>query len=144
MKHEYIEFAFDEKLGYARCLMIYNGQAFEGGAKCHPDDMDMVSERTGCCIAEARAMIKAMRFKRDYEIAPQLKILNHLYSNMSTSKYFNPKSYEATMLRSQIENIKNQLDTINKDIADEKKYLKEYIQKKDTLYKRLRARNQQS
>ena len=65
MKHEYIEFAFDEKLGYARCLMICNGQAFEGGAKCHPDDMDMISERTGCCIAEARAYIKALRFKRD-------------------------------------------------------------------------------
>ena len=91
--------SFGYAQGSACCIIIYNGFEFVGEAQCHPDDMDMESERTGLCIAEARAMIKVMRFKRDYEIAPQLKILNHLYSNMSTSKYFNPKSYEAKMLR---------------------------------------------
>ncbi len=142
MKHDYIEFAFDEKLGYARCLMIYNGQAFEGGAKCHPDDMDMISERTGCCIAEARAYIKALRFKRDYEIQPKLDVLRHLYNNMQTSKYFNPKSYEAKMLRSQIGAIEKELAAVSEDLAEEKKYLKEYIDKKDKFYQRLRAKNQ--
>ena len=142
MKHEYIEFAFDEELGYARCLMICNGQAFEGGAKCHPDDMDMVSERTGCCIAEARAYIKALRFKRDHEIQPKLDILRHLYSNMRSSKKYNPKSYEAQMIRSQLRALEKELDTVNNDIVEEKKYLKEYIQKKDAFYQRLRAKNQ--
>ena len=142
MKHDYIEFAFDEKLGYARCLMIYNGQAFEGGAKCHPDDMDMISERTGCCIAEARAYIKALRFKRDHEIKPKLDVLRHLYNNMQTSKYFNSKSYEAKMLRSQIGAIEKELAAVSQDLAEEKKYLKEYIDKKDKFYQRLRARNQ--
>ena len=113
MKHDYIEFAFDEKLGYARCLMIYKGQAFEGGAKCHPDDMDMISERTGCCIAEARAYIKALRFKRDHEIQPKLDVLRHLYNNMQTSKYFNSKSYEAKMLRSQIGAIEKELAAVS-------------------------------
>ena len=113
MKHDYIEFAFDEKLGYARCLMIYNGQAFEGGAKCHPDDMDMISERTGCCIAEARAYIKALRFKRDHEIQPKLDVLRHLYNNMQTSKYFNSKSYEAKMLRSQVGAIEKELAAVS-------------------------------
>ena len=142
MKHDYIEFACDEKLGYARCLMIYNGQAFEGGAKCHPDDMDMISERTGCCIAEARAYIKALRFKRDHEIQPKLDVLRHLYNNMQTSKYFNSKSYEAKMLRSQIGAIEKELAAVSQDLAEEKKYLKEYIDKKDKFYQRLRARNQ--
>ena len=142
MKHDYIEFAFDEKLGYARCLMIYNGQAFEGGAKCHPDDMDMISERTGCCIAEARAYIKALRFKRDHEIQPKLDVLRHLYNNMQTSKYFNSKSYEAKMLRSQVGAIEKELAAVSQDLAEEKKYLKEYIDKKDKFYQRLRARNQ--
>ena len=142
MKHDYIEFAFDEKLGYARCLMIYNGQAFEGGAKCHPDDMDMISERTGCCIAEARAYIKALRFKRDHEIQPKLDALRHLYNNMQTSKYFNSKSYEAKMLRSQIGVIEKELAAVSQDLAEEKKYLKEYIDKKDKFYQRLRAKNQ--
>ena len=142
MKHDYIEFAFDEKLGYARCLMIYNGQAFEGGAKCHPDDMDMISERTGCCIAEARAYIKALRFKRDHEIQPKLDVLRHLYNNMQTSKYFNSKSYEAKMLRSQIGAIEKELAAVSQDLAEEKKYLKQNIDNKDKFYQRLRARNQ--
>ena len=136
--------SFGYAQGSACCIIMYNGFEFVGEAQCHPDDMDMESERTGLCIAEARAMIKVMRFKRDHEIAPQLKILNHLYSNMGTSKYFNPKSYEAKMLRSQIKDVKNQLATVSNEIADEQKYLKEYIQKKDNLYRKLRARNQQS
>lgn len=141
MKYEYIEFAFDEKLGYARCLIIYKGQAFEGGAKCHPDDMDMVSERTGCCIAEARAMIKLMRFKRDYEIKPALKAIKHLHGNMQTSTKYNKQSYEAKVVYNQLKALQKELDAINSDINEEKKYLKEYIDKKDIFYNRLRTKN---
>ena len=74
--------------------------AFTGVAYCHPDDLDFASERTGLFIAESRAIIKVLIFQRDHEIKPALATLNHLYSNMRTSKYYNPKSYEAKMIRS--------------------------------------------
>ena len=61
---------------------------------------------------------------------------------MQTSKYFNPKSYEAKMIRSQIKVLENDLAAINADLANERKNLKEYIDKKDILYKKLRAKNQ--
>ena len=137
-----VDYAYDKQYGQARCLMYYNGMTFEGGAKCHPDDMDFESERVGMTIAEARATKKVLRFIRDHELKPQLKILNHLYSNMRTSTHYNPISYEAKMLRSQIRAVEKELAAINNDLADERKFLSDYIQGKDKLYKRLRAKSQ--
>ena len=78
------------------------------------------------------------------DIYPDLiqKILNHLYANMRRSKYYNPNSYEAKMLRSQIRVIEKELATINNQIADERKFVKDYIDGKDKLYQRLRAKSQ--
>ena len=137
-----IIFTYDKETGIAQCLIKYNGIYCDGKAHCHPDDMDFESERVGLTIAEARANIKVLRFMRDYEIKPQLKILTHLYSNMKTSTHFNPISYEAGMLRSQIRAIEKELATINNAIADEQKFIKDYINGKDKMYKRLRAKSQ--
>ena len=128
--------------GSAKCIINYNGFDFIGVAKCHPEDEDMESERVGMTIAETRASIKVISFIRDYEVKPQLKILNHLYSNMRRSKYYNPNSYEAKMLRSQIRVIEKELATINNQIADERKFIKDYIDGKDKMYKKLRAKSQ--
>ena len=46
------------------------------------------------------------------------------------------------MLRSQAAHWEAKLDEINADIKDEERYLKEYINQKDKLYRKLRARNQ--
>lgn len=135
-----IEYQYNE--GSAVCTMTYKGQKFVGCANCHPDDVDMESERVGMTIAEVRAVIRVITFIRDFEIKPQLKILNHLYGNMRRSHYYNPESYEAKMLRSQIRVIERELAAINNQLADERKFLKDYIDGKDKLYKRLRAKSQ--
>lgn len=140
--NENIIFNYDKESGFAQCLIKYNGVYCDGEARCHPDDMDFESERIGLTIAEARANIKVLRFMRDYEIKPQLKILNHLYSNMKSSTYYNPKSYEAKMLRSQIHAIEKELATINNGIADERKFVKDYIDGKEKFHQRLRAKKQ--
>jgi hypothetical protein len=46
------------------------------------------------------------------------------------------------MLRSQIRAIERELAVISNSIADEQKFLKDYIDGKDKLFKRLRAKNQ--
>lgn len=135
VKFEYID-------GDAICTIQYKNQTFIGKAVCHPDDLDFESERTGLFIAETRAIIQGLRFQRECEIKPALNVLYHLYGNMATSKNFNPKSYEAKMIRSQIKVLENDLAAINADLANERKNLKEYIDKKDILYKKLRAKNQ--
>lgn len=128
--------------GSAIYVIKYNNQEFEGKAVCHPEDRDFESARVGLTIAEARANIKVLRYIRECELKPQLKVLNHLLSNMKTSKYYNPISYEATMLRSQIRAIEKELAAINNEIADEQKFIKDYVSGKDKLYKRLRAKSQ--
>lgn len=128
--------------GNAKFTINYHGQVFVGTAKCHPEDSDFESARVGLTIAEARANIEVLRHIREYELKPQLKILNHLYANIKTSKYYNPTSYEAKMLRSQIRAIKKELATINNEIADEQKFVKDYISGKDKLYGKLRDKNQ--
>ena len=135
-----IKFVYED--GHAMCTINYKGLTFMGTATCHEDDRDFMSERVGLSIAECRANIKLLSFIREHEIKPQLKILNHLYSNMRNSKRYNPISYEASMLRSQIRAIENELTTINNAVADERKYLKDYIDGKDKLFQRLRAKNQ--
>lgn len=128
--------------GSAVYTIRYNNIIFTGRATCHPEDMDFESERVGLTIAESRANIAVLRHIRDYELKPQLKILNHLYANMKTSKHYDPKSYEAKMLRSQIRALEKELATVNNGIADEQKFNKNYISGKDKLYKRLRDKNQ--
>ena len=128
--------------GHSMCTINYKGLTFMGTATCHEDDRDFMSERVGLSIAESRANIKLLSFIREHEIKSQLKILNHLQSNMKNSKHYNPISYEASMLRSQIRAIENELATINNALADERKYLKDYIDGKDKLFQRLRAKNQ--
>lgn len=128
--------------GSAVYIIEYNGYKFTGEATCHPDDIDFESERVGLTIAEARANIKVLRHIRDCEIKPQLKILKHLFGNMRSSTKHNIYSYEAKMMRSQIHAIEKELTTINNAIADERKFVKDYIDGKDRLYKKLRAKNQ--
>lgn len=105
--------------GSATYVIKYNNQEFKGKAACHPEDRDFESARVGLTIAEARANIEVLRHIRECELKPQLKILNHLYANIRTSKYYNPTSYETKMLRSQIRALEKELTTLNNEMADE-------------------------
>lgn len=136
------EYQYNEEHGNSYFYIEYNGLSMCGQAKCHPDDTDMMSERTGLTIAEARAHIQMLKAKKKYEIQPKIDVLRHLLTNIQSSKNHNPKAYESCMLRSQLAHWEGQLAEINADIADEEKYLKEYIDQKDKLYRKLRARNQ--
>lgn len=133
---------FDYNDNIATCSIQYKDLWFTDMARCHPDDMDFASERTGCYIAETRAVIRVLRYQRDHEIKPTLAAFNHLYSNMKTSKHYNPKSYEAKMLRRQIRSLENELAAVNADLAAERISLSEYIESKERLYTKLRAKNQ--
>lgn len=132
------EFSYND--GYASCIIHYEQVVFLGEARCHPDDEDFQSEKTGLQIAEVRANIQYLQFKRDKEIKSQIKILKHLLGNIQSSKYHNPKNYESSMLRNQLKALEKELEDINEAIAEEKKFLKEYINEKDKFYKRIRSK----
>ena len=139
MVFDNINYAYND--GASTYQITYKGYNFIGMAECHNDDMDFASERVGLTIAEARAVIKVLRFIRDCEMQPQLNILKHLYSNIETSHFHNPKSHESRRIRSQIRAIEREIKSLNNTIEDEKNFIKDYINGKDKLYRKLRAKN---
>lgn len=134
---------FEYHNGISICRIYKKGELVGcGSAQCHDNDKDMMSERVGCFIAECRANIDYMRRRRNNELMPELKALTHLQNCIIKSKEYNPKSYEANMIRKQIKAKEKEIAILNEDIRIEQQYLKEYINNKEILYRRLRSKQQ--
>lgn len=58
-------FSWDPETGSALCLLFNKNDTYIGTAFCSPEDKDMMSEKTGCEIAYHRALIAALRARRD-------------------------------------------------------------------------------
>lgn len=130
------KFIWNEETGIAICTI---GGKFAGTAQCHDDDMDMKSEKVGCEIAYNRALIESLKHEKNNIIIPSLRALRQLYYSMSHSKRFNPKSYEAVMLRRQIENWEFDLNIIEDAIESVQDYIHQYIKTKEELYQHIRT-----
>lgn len=124
--------------GTASCIMYYDNKEFIGTTSCYPEDEDMESSLTGYYIAEMRALLKVLKYKKNYEMRPQLSSLNQLWYTMNSSKQFNRQGYEAKMLRRQIKMYEEDIKAIKEEIAFIEKSIKTFIDEKDILYKRLR------
>lgn len=133
---------FNKETGVSVCILKIDDNIFIGEAYCHEDDMDMLSEFTGCEIATARANIKYLNHVRDNEIKPSLKALNQYYYSINKSKKFNEKSYEFKMLKRQIKKLENDLITIQQELLEEKRFLKTYIQGKEKIFQTIRTKRQ--
>lgn len=137
MKEPYFEWV--EEFGQTTCILEDNKhRIFIGTATCHPDDMDMVSRRTGEEIAFRRARIENMCAVRS-DLQTELRALNQLYYSMNKSKKFNEKSYENKMLQRQIRAKQFDLDTIKEMLATERENLNTLIKEKDKFYQQVRA-----
>lgn len=133
------KFEWYEEDRQAICTLYTKYGVFKGIASCHPDDMDMSSEKVGCEIAYSRAAIDSLKYERDNVIKPSLKALKQLYYSMNRSKRFNPKSYEYKMLKRQIECWEFDLAMINDMIDTERTWIRDYINTKEALYQNIRA-----
>ena len=139
MKNNKPIFHYDKETGCSTCIIETKYGKFSGTACCHPDDMDMASEKVGCEIAYSRAAIDSLKYERDNVIKPSLKALKQLYYSMNRSKKFNPKSYEYKMLKRQIECWEFDLAVINNMINTERTWIRDYINTKEALYQNIRA-----
>ena len=136
IKYEYL-------LGQSMCTIKYKGNEFIGIANCHPDDMDFVSERTGCYIAETRANLARLRHKRDNNLRPQVKSLMNFYKDLKGRKHFNQEHPVVGVLIQHINELNHELAEIEQDIRLEQTYLNDYIKNKDIIYKKIRKANTQ-
>lgn len=129
---------WDSENGIATCILSDGINIFLGTAQCHPDDKDFISEKTGMLIAEERAFIKSLQHYKNNEIKPELKALNQLYYSIKHSKKYNPKSYEAKMLKRQIKIKEMDLQEVKEMIYTHKGYINKFIADKDEFYERVR------
>ena len=143
MKYEPI-YTWDSATGTATCTINTGKHKFFAMSRCHPNDMDMCSEKTGYQIAFQKVIIQIHKACRD-DIKSQICALERLYYSMKHSKQFNPNSYENKSLQRQLHLSKNALTTTNQDIAVEEQNLRTLIKNKDEFYKKIRknrAKNQ--
>ena len=134
---------WDEESGVSRCILSYqtsSGVLLQGIgiAECHPDDYDFMSQLTGSIIAGYRAEIDLIKKINNYEIKPGIAALKHVYCTMIHSKKYNEKSYEAIRLKKEIAHLMDELEENNQSIKVGQNELKNFIDKKEELYKKLR------
>ncbi len=143
---EKINTLWDEEYKHAYCgIKTPDGNTIVGEAICHPQDVDMVSEKTGCTIAERRAYIKYMQYQKENILKPELKALKKFYNVVNQSKYYNEQDYTNQMLIRHISRLENDIAALKEEIQIEKEELKEFINEKDTFYKAVReAREKRS
>ena len=114
---------------------------YVGVSECHPDDKEFQSQEFGQALATVRATIEFLRNTRDNEIAPQLKIVKHLYTNITKSKLYNPKSHEAKMIRRKYYQLQDQYEAIRDEIKmfkDQESYL---IDTKESFNQLIRSKS---
>ena len=133
-----LDYKFEHSDYCYQCYLTYKGMIFYGEAKCHPDDYDMCSERTGYFIAETRANIQKLRWCRDNEVIPMVKYLRHLHDCVSHSSHYNPDNYESKVIQKELKKWEYNLQEIRLAIKEERDYLRNYIAEKDHLYRKIR------
>lgn len=131
MKEKY-QFDFNSAVGVSTCIITdENNNQFIGKAYCLSEDMEFLSEITGCYIAEQRAKIKQYKFIKQKLIA-QKELLADIQKNQSISKSTKreiAKHYQE-INNNDIQIIRNQIRLLEID-------LKNYIDEKETFYLRL-------
>lgn len=128
-------YIWDKYTGITSVKQQIDNKIVEGIARVAPEDERFANEYTGYTIAELRMRIDFARQHIEYDLKPQLFILNHLLSTMKQSPRFNPKSYEAKRIYAERQNILDDIEQFKIIIADYKQSLKKYIDDKDHFYR---------
>lgn len=131
------EYNFDEDDGFASVTLRVADNIFMGTAQCAPEDMEFCSEKTGLLIAETRAMINFLTWVRDIELKQQLKVLEHLENGVNAKA---KKDKNGIMIYRAARRCREEIKFINDEVKGLRKELKEYIEAKEGLYKKIRAR----
>ena len=139
-----IKTSWDANNGISIYRVIDKNKWYTGIAECHPDDKEFQSEDFGQALATVRATIEFLRDLRDNEIKPQLKIIKHLYTNMTTSKEFNSKSYEAKMVRRKYYQLQNELSRTQEQIRQFKDQAEFLIDTKESMNNLIRSKSDNS
>lgn len=124
--------------GLAICeIEDFDHIVYTGKAKCHSDDKDMMNEKTGCEIALIKATMNYQRGQMR-RTKHELAALKQLYYSINKSSRYSPGSYEAIMLRKQIQYKEDDIEAYKESLYELKTDLIRYVTAKDVFYKTIR------
>ena len=111
-----------------------NNNVVYGYANLHPEESN-ASDRVGEYIATIRAEIEYYKLIRRTELAPQIKILNHLLNCIANtnSKEYRTDSPEASLIRRQYWMAKEDYTAVGELIQELETALKDYINVRDKI-----------
>ena len=123
-------FWFEEQ-GHTMCIIDDGeGNLFKGTAQCHEKDEKFKSERIGEYIAESRALIEMYKYKLHNEAIPAYKALKHLKNSMEQSYRYNPKSFEARVMKKEYFYAKEVVEMYRIALKNTKNELAKYLDKR--------------
>ena len=124
--------------GIAKYTIIDNdGSVYIGEAHCHPEDVDMMSEKTGLQIAEIRANIKFLKHLIK-ESKKELKALKDFHSLLKFNPYYNKENREVKLLIKEIRRREKDIKENKNSLKEMKDSLIEYIAEKEKFYQKIR------
>ena len=120
---------------------------FLGVSKCHPDDMDYLSNIEGGLYAEWRAVIKFFKAEiRDKK--RQLKVLENIIAEMQALTGYNRESREARFIRKKyyimkktIENDTESLKKLQEQLDDR---MKNHIENRKKFQEQIKAKHEKT
>ena len=126
---------YNEETGVAIVEQTIDNKHIKGVAKVAEEDKKFANKYTGLTIAELRMNLDYAKQHIEYDLKPQLFILNHVLGTMKKSPRFNPNSYEAKRICAERQNIIDDIGQFKEWAQTTRDYLKTYIEHKDTFYR---------
>lgn len=128
-------YTWDAENGIATVEQTIDNKHIKGVAKVAEEDKKFANKYTGLTIAELRMNLDYAKQHIEYDLKPQLFILNHVLGTMKKSPRFNPESYEAKRILAERQNIIDDIGQFKEWAQTTRDYLKTYIEHKDTFYR---------
>ena len=113
---KFLSYHFDPKANTTSVCVEHMGKVFEGVAKVHPDDVDLISDFTGGRYAETRATVKALKYER--KIAREkCEECRKLVNACRQYKDFDPTSPTAKAMFRQLNMRIKKVDALTEEIS---------------------------
>ena len=133
-----IDTKFDKETGTATAWILEKGNFFEAKARCHPEDIDFCSERTGCYIAELRVHMKYLTHLAR-SLREERKIIQKTYNRISAVRGYSKGSNYDWNWNKIFDEIDAKIMIITEAYKADVLALHNYIEGKEKSYRLIRS-----
>lgn len=133
-----IYYYFNKQTGKSIVTLADKYGTYTGKAKCHPNDLQYISEFMGGVLAQNRAMIKLLKNKIHREKIRKKTIQNifqDIKSNISNIEEIRKR------LEIQLKNCNNEINKTNQQIKEIQNNIKTRIQVRDDIVQKYKNRD---